>query len=85
MKTEQFEYTEQELEEITNDVVKEIKKVSSVIWSDLKVLKEEPQNVELLKEIMRGFHTIKGTSSIISLNEIRERLSGFGLSLRKLE
>ncbi|MEW6200714.1 MAG: Hpt domain-containing protein [bacterium] len=65
-----FDYTEEEFEELFNDVVDEIIKISSELKYKLLLFKHKPEVNELLSEIVRNFHTIKGTSSIVGLMDI---------------
>ena len=84
MSTSLFDYTQEEFEELFNDVVDEIIKISSELKYKLLLFKHKPEVNGLLKEIVRNFHTIKGTSSIVGLMDIAKLSARTELQAKEL-
>lgn len=60
------------MEEILEEFMRESAEIVEKLDEDLVVLEEKPDDLELLNQIFRGFHTIKGSSSFLGLAELTD-------------
>jgi len=68
MSQEQFDG----MEEIVEEFLKESSEIIERLDQDLVVLEQKPDDLDLLNQIFRSFHTIKGSSSFLSLAQITD-------------
>jgi len=71
----QEEYNEEDAEllaQMRQDFLEECQEFLDQLSVNLAKLESEPQNKEVINEIFRLAHTIKGSASFVGLNEIRE-------------
>ncbi len=59
-----------EMREIINDFLVEAEELVNSLDNNLVTLEEKPNDLELLNEIFRAAHTIKGTSGFLGLDKI---------------
>ncbi len=77
-----------EMNEIFDSFVVETKEILEKLDLDLVKLESEPENKDLLNEIFRSFHTIKGTSGflgLVKLQKVTHKLEDILNKLRKGE
>ncbi len=77
-----------EMNEIFESFVVETKEILEKLDLDLVKLESEPENKNLLNEIFRSFHTIKGTSGflgLVKLQKVTHKLEDILNKLRKGE
>lgn len=60
------------MEEILEEFMRESGEIVEKLDEDLVTLEEKPDDLELLNQIFRGFHTIKGSSSFLGLAELTD-------------
>lgn len=60
------------MEEILEEFERESAEIVEKLDEDLITLEERPDDLELLNQIFRGFHTIKGSSSFLGLAELTD-------------
>ena len=63
-------FVDPEMQEIFEGFLVETKELLDNLSQDLMVLENEPENMELLNQTFRGFHTIKGTSAFMGFESI---------------
>lgn len=63
-------FEDPEMQEIFEGFLVESQELLDAINQDLMTIEEDPENQELLNQIFRSFHTIKGTSSFMGFNQI---------------
>ncbi|QQS38322.1 MAG: chemotaxis protein CheA [Ignavibacteriales bacterium] len=61
--------TDPEMKEIVDSFIVETTEILENLNSDLVVLEKKPKDAELLNKIFRSFHTIKGTSGFLGLEQ----------------
>lgn len=59
-----------EMKEIVESFIVETKEILEKLDFDLVTLESKPNDTDLLNEIFRGFHTIKGTSGFLGLEKL---------------
>jgi len=72
---EQFDYpllTDPEMKEIVESFLIETKELLEKLDTDLIVFEKNPDDTDLVNQIFRAFHTIKGTSGFLGLNKLTE-------------
>ncbi len=77
-----------EMKDIFESFLIETKEILEKLDSDLMKLESEPQNPDLLNDIFRSFHTIKGTSGflgLVKLQKVTHKLEDILNKLRKGE
>lgn len=63
-------FSDPEMQEIFEGFLVETNELLENISQDLMTIENEPDNMDLLNQIFRSFHTIKGTSSFMGFSEI---------------
>lgn len=63
-------FSDPEMQEIFEGFLVETQELLEGLSTDLMTLENEPEDMDLLNRIFRGFHTIKGTSSFMGFEEI---------------
>jgi two-component system chemotaxis sensor kinase CheA len=63
---------DEDMQEIFDSYLVEAKEILDHLSQDLLTLEKSPANVELLNNIFRGVHTLKGTSSFLGFNQMTE-------------
>jgi len=63
-------FDDPEMQEIYEGFLVETQELLDNVSQDLMILENEPNDLELLNRIFRGFHTIKGTSSFMGFDSI---------------
>lgn len=63
---------EDDMQEIFDSYLVEAKEILDHISQDLLTLEKRPTNTNLLNNIFRGIHTLKGTSSFLGFNQMTE-------------
>ena len=66
------ENNEDDDSELRDIFLEEVREVVGNAIESIKILVAEPQNVEHLTSLRRAFHTLKGSSRMVSLNEFGE-------------
>lgn len=61
-----------EMKEIVDSFLLETKEILERLDVDLMLLEKSPDDIELLNQIFRSFHTIKGTSGFLGLEKLPE-------------
>jgi two-component system chemotaxis sensor kinase CheA len=61
-----------EMKEIVDSFLQETKEILERLDVDLMLLEKSPDDIELLNQIFRSFHTIKGTSGFLGLEKLPE-------------
>ena len=72
---EQFDYpllNDPEMKEIVESFLIETKELLEKLDSDLIIFEKNSEDAELVNQIFRAFHTIKGTSGFLGLNKLTE-------------
>ena len=64
------EYELDEMQSIIDEFMVETNEIVNALDSNLVKLEKEPANLDLLNEIFRGAHTMKGTSGFLGFNEL---------------
>jgi two-component system chemotaxis sensor kinase CheA len=64
------DYDLDEMESIVEEFMVETKEIIQALDSNLVRLEKEPGNLDLLNEIFRSAHTMKGTSGFLGFNEL---------------
>ena len=64
------EYELDEMQSIIEEFMIETNEIVDSLDANLVKLEHEPGNLDLLNEIFRGAHTMKGTSSFLGFNEL---------------
>lgn len=64
------EYELDEMQAIIDEFMVETNEIVNALDSNLVKLEKEPVNLDLLNEIFRGAHTMKGTSGFLGFNEL---------------
>lgn len=67
-----FDVGTEDMTEIIDDFLLESDELVSSLDSNLVKLETEPENIDLLNEIFRAAHTIKGTSSFLGFDQITD-------------
>ncbi len=65
-------YSDPEMQEIFEGFLVETNELLESLSQDLMTIEENPDDLELINRIFRGFHTIKGTSSFMGFSNIAE-------------
>jgi two-component system, chemotaxis family, sensor kinase CheA len=63
---------DEDMREIFDSYLVESKEILDHLTQDLLALEKNPANTELLNNIFRGVHTLKGTSSFLGFNQMTE-------------
>jgi two-component system chemotaxis sensor kinase CheA len=63
---------DEDMKEIFDSYLVEAKEILDHLSQDLLALEKKPANAELLNNIFRGVHTLKGTSSFLGFNQMTE-------------
>jgi two-component system chemotaxis sensor kinase CheA len=63
---------DEDMREIFDSYLVESKEILDHLTQDLLALEKNPSNTELLNNIFRGVHTLKGTSSFLGFNQMTE-------------
>ena len=63
-------FSDPEMQEIFEGFLVESQELLDAISQDLMTLENQPDDLDLLNQIFRSFHTIKGTSSFMGFNSI---------------
>jgi two-component system, chemotaxis family, sensor kinase CheA len=61
-----------DMREILDSYIVEAKEILDHLSQDLLTLEKNPANTDLLNNIFRGMHTLKGTSSFLGFNQMTE-------------
>lgn len=69
--TTQSMLNDPEMSEIVDSFIVETKEILEKLDFDLVNLESQPKDTDLLNEIFRGFHTIKGTSGFLGLEKLQ--------------
>jgi len=73
-----------EMEEIFESFIVETKEILEKLDTDLVQLESTPEDADLLNEIFRSFHTIKGTSGFLGLEKLQKLTHNLEDILNKL-
>lgn len=65
-----IDFSDPELKELFESFLVESDELLDNISQDLMIIENQPNDIELINKIFRGFHTIKGTSSFMGLDNI---------------
>jgi two-component system chemotaxis sensor kinase CheA len=63
---------DEDMREIFDSYLIESKEILDHLSQDLVALEKKPSDIDLLNNIFRGMHTLKGTSSFLGFNQITE-------------
>jgi two-component system chemotaxis sensor kinase CheA len=63
---------DEDMREIFDSYLVESKEILDHLSQDLLALEKKPSNADLLNNIFRGVHTLKGTSSFLGFNQMTE-------------
>lgn len=65
-----IDFSDPELRELFESFLVESDELLDNISQDLMIIENQPQDIELINKIFRSFHTIKGTSSFMGLDNV---------------
>lgn len=65
-----IDFSDPELRELFESFLVESDELLDNISQDLIIIENQPQDIDLINKIFRGFHTIKGTSSFMGLDNV---------------
>jgi len=65
-------FDDPDMQEIFEGFLVETQELLDSVSQDLMILENEPENDDLLNQIFRSFHTIKGTTSFMGFDDITE-------------
>ena len=68
--SDEIEFEIDEMQEIIDDFLVEADELISSLDNNLVELESQPENLDLLNEIFRAAHTIKGTSSFLGFEQV---------------
>ena len=68
--TETVDFEQDEMREIIDDFLIEADELIETLDNNFVILENTPDDLELLNEIFRGVHTIKGTSSFLGFEQV---------------
>ncbi len=68
--TEDIDFEMEEMQEIIDDFLVEADELISSLDSNLVALESSPDDLDLLNEIFRAAHTVKGTSSFLGFEQV---------------
>lgn len=74
----------EEMQAIVEEFLVESEELISNLDSDLVTLEKEPENLDLLNQIFRSAHTIKGTSGFLGFNDLMSLTHGMEDVLNRL-
>ncbi len=70
--SEDTDFEMEEMQEIIDDFLVEADELISSLDNNLVELESQPENLDLLNEIFRAAHTIKGTSSFLGFDQVTD-------------
>ncbi|MFN8368592.1 MAG: chemotaxis protein CheA [Candidatus Kapaibacterium sp.] len=65
------QFSDSEMKEIFESFVVETRELLDALSSDLMLLESEPENMDLMNQIFRSVHTIKGTAGFMGFEQIQ--------------